>query len=293
MSTTVPSAEPIAEARRLHASAEREGIAARLLGGAAVALSTDVPLPAVLQRPYKDLDYVVRRSDARRWREFLESNGYEADAQFNALHGSQRLLHFDAVNNRQLDTFVSTFAMCHTIDLEDRLPPDSPTLAPEDILLTKLQIFEINDKDLIDSIALLLSHPVTSGGEPGISSERLAKVVGNDWGWFTTVADNLDKVAARLQTVGLEEADAQTVSARLAEVNEVMATAPKSIRWRARARIGRRLPWYDLPEEVNLSPGTDLDSATPLRGRRSAARFCRNCRCTGCGNSASSEGCMS
>jgi Uncharacterised nucleotidyltransferase len=251
VSAVVPSAEPIAEARRLHASAEEKGIVARLLGGAGVALSTDQPLPAVLQRPYKDLDYVVRRPDARRWREFLESNGYAPDAQFNALHGAQRLLHFDTANHRQVDTFVSTFAMCHTIDLADRLPPGSPTLAPEDLLLTKLQIFEVNDKDLIDSIALLLSHPVTSGREPGINGDRLAKVVGNDWGWYTTVTDNLARVAERLETVGLGEPDIRTVSSRLTQVSEVMTGAPKSLRWRARARIGRRLPWYELPEEVN------------------------------------------
>jgi len=227
------------------------GIVARLLGGAAVVLSSDRPLPTPLQRTYKDLDYVVRRSAARRWRDLLEANGYEADVQFNSLHGSQRLLHFDTVNNRQLDTFVSTFAMCHTIDLEGRLPDDSPTLAPEDIFLTKLQIFEVNDKDLIDSIALLLSHAVVSGDKPGINRERLAQVVGTDWGWFTTVSDNLAKVAARLQSVDLDHASVLAVEQRLAEVREAIATAPKSLKWRARARIGRRVPWYDLPEEID------------------------------------------
>ena len=250
MTKPVPAADPIAEARRLNALAHEERITARLLGGAAVALSTDQPLPAVLQRPYKDLDYVVRRSDSRRWRDLLETNGYEADTKFNLLHGSQRLLHFDMTNDRQLDTFVSAFSMCHTIDLEDRLPDRSPTLAPEDILLTKLQIFEINDKDLTDTIALLLSHPITSSSEPGINRERLAKVVGADWGWFTTVSDNLAKVAARLQTIGLDDAAKQTVTQRLDQLHEVMATAPKTLKWRARAKIGRRLPWYDLPEEI-------------------------------------------
>jgi hypothetical protein len=251
MTAAVPVADPIAEARRLHAGAQDEGITARLLGGVAVVLSTTMPLPDVLRRSYKDLDYVVRRSDARRWRDFLEANGYESDVQFNTLHGSQRLLHYDALNNRQVDTFVSTFAMCHTIDLEDNLPSESPTLAPEDILLTKLQIFEVNDKDLIDGIALLLSHPVASGYEPGINRERLARTVGTDWGWFTTVSDNLAKVAARLPTVGLDEASERTVTERLAQLHEVLLAAPKSLKWRARARVGRRLPWYDLPEEVN------------------------------------------
>ncbi len=251
MTRPVPAEDTIAEARRLNAGAKSRGIVGRLLGGAAVVLSTDRPLPAVLQRAYKDIDYVVRRSDARRWRDFLEANGYDADVQFNALHGSHRLLHFDTVNNRQLDTFISVFAMCHTIDLEDRLPADSPTLAPEDILLTKLQIFEVNDKDLFDSIALLLSHPVVSGGKPGINRERLAKVVGADWGWYTTVSDNLAKVAARLETIELDHATVLAIEERLAAVHETMSTAPKSLKWRARARIGRRVPWYDLPEEVD------------------------------------------
>jgi hypothetical protein len=251
VSRPAPAEDPIVEARRLNAAAESIGIVARLLGGAAVVLSTDRPLPEALQRAYKDLDYVVRRSDARRWRDLLEANGYDADVQFNSLHGSQRLLHFDMANNRQLDTFVSVFAMCHTIDLEDRLPDDSPTLAPEDILLTKLQIFEVNDKDLIDSIALLLSHPVVSGDNPGINRERLAKVLGTDWGWYTTVSDNLAKVAARLPSVDLDHAAVLVVEQRLVDIRDTMAAAPKSIKWRARARVGRRIPWYDLPEEVD------------------------------------------
>lgn len=250
MTRPVPAEDLIAEARRLNAAVKSEGISARLLGGAAVALSTDQPLPAVLQRAYKDLDYVVRKNDARRWRDFLVANGYDADVQFNALHGSQRLLHYDTANGRQLDTFVSTFAMCHTIELEDRLPENLATLAPEDILLTKLQIFEVNDKDLVDSIALLLSHRVVTGSQSGINRERLVRVVGTDWGWYTTVSDNLVKVAKRLTTVGLDQAARQLVAGRLAEVCEAMESAPKSLKWRARARIGRRVPWYDLPEEV-------------------------------------------
>lgn len=29
-----------------------------------------------------------------------------------------------------------------------------------------------------------------------------------------------------------------------------MDSAPKSLKWRARAKIGRRIPWYELPEDV-------------------------------------------
>jgi len=155
------------------------------------------------------------------------------------------------MNERQIDTFVSSFAMCHSLDLEDRLPPGSATLAPADILLTKLQIYEVNDKDLIDSIALLLSHPVisTSGG-PGIDTTRLAKVTGSDWGWHTTLTDNLTKVSQRLPTAGLTSEQNDVVAQRIEEITSALAAAPKSLKWRARAKVGRRVPWYDLPEEV-------------------------------------------
>lgn len=248
---SLPAADPLAEARRLNELARSGGVTARLLGGAAVALSTDQPMPAPLQRPYKDLDYVIPRAHSRRWRDLVESSGYQADVQFNALHGSQRLLHYDTANGRHLDTFVSSFAMCHSLDLTGRLPADSATLAPADILLTKLQIFEVNDKDLTDTIALLLFHPVSRDGAAGIDAGRLAKVVGGDWGWHTTISDNLAKVAQRLPTAGLEASATELVAGRVKQVQEILASAPKSLKWRARARVGRRLPWYELPEEVD------------------------------------------
>lgn len=251
MTTSMPDADVLTEARRLHDRAEAAGITVRLLGGAAVPLSTAAPLPAALQRAYKDLDYVVRRADAARWRDLLEASGYAGDIQFNTLHGAQRLLHVDEPHQRQLDTFVSSFSMCHQLDLEGQFPPASPTLAPADLLLTKLQIFEVNDKDLIDAIALLLSHPVSSDGQPGIDAGLLARITGSDWGWHTTISDNLAKVSQRLPTAGLSDAQAEIVARRLARVSDILATAPRSLRWRARARIGRRVPWYELPEEVD------------------------------------------
>ena len=251
MTEPAPAQDLLAEARRLHTVAEATGITARLLGGVAVAISAPAPLPTALQRPYKDLDYVVRRADAARWRDLLETNGYSADTQFNTLHGAQRLLHYDLANERQIDTFVSNFAMCHSLDLEESLPPGSATLAPADILLTKLQIYEVNDKDLIDSIALLLSHSVVStGGGPGIETTRLAEVAGADWGWHTTLTDNLAKVSQRLPTTGLTSEQIDVVAQRIEQVTDALATARKSLKWRARAKVGRRVPWYDLPEEI-------------------------------------------
>lgn len=253
-----PAAGPVAEARRLYELATAQRLSPRLVGGVAVALSSRVSIPEQLRREYKDLDFVVGRRDARAWRELLEGAGYEADTRFNALHGAQRLLHYDHANSRQLDTFVSTFAMCHVLELEERLPKDSPTLEPADILLTKLQIVQVNDKDLTDTIALLLLHPVTGGKlENGIDRSRLVAVAGADWGWHTTLSDNLLKVADRLATVGLDDAQTDVVRHRVAEIQTALDDAPKSFKWRARAAVGRRVLWYDIPDEVDAENRDD------------------------------------
>jgi len=177
-----------------HAAAQDQGITARLFGGVAVVLGTVTPLPDVLQRTYEDLDYVVRRADARRWRDFLDADGYQSDVQFNTLHGSQRLLHYDTLHNRQVDTFVSTFAMCHAIDLEDHLPTDSLTLAPEDILLTKRQIFEVNDKTsstLSPCSSVTLSRPVMSPASIATGSPRSSEPTGAGSQPFQTTSPKL------------------------------------------------------------------------------------------------------
>ncbi|OZB88490.1 MAG: hypothetical protein B7X41_07865 [Microbacterium sp. 14-71-5] len=250
--STETSASPQDEATRLFALAQARGLTVRLLGGVAVALAAGGPLPEGLQRVYKDLDYVVARKDAPTWALLLEASGYIPDVRFNSLHGSQRLLHYDTANSKQLDTFVGEFAMCHVLNLERRFPKDAITLAPVDLLLTKLQIVEVNDKDLVDTVALLLTHDV--GEQPrDLSPSSFAGVVGADWGWYTTITDNLAKVAARLASIPLTGEQRELVRRRVDALVDTAQAAPKSIKWRARSVVGRRMPWYDLPEEVDPS----------------------------------------
>ncbi len=252
--TDGPSPSPLAavldEARRLGRLADAAGVRARLLGGGGVALHSHGEIPAPLRRTYGDLDYVVGRSDGPAFRRLLESSGYEPNARFNALHGHRRLLHYDVLNERQIDTFVGDFAMCHALDLRDRLPAAGLSLAPVDLLLTKLQIVEVNDKDLTDVLVLLGDHPVDVGPE-GIDPVRLATLVGRDWGWYTTLSDNLEKLEARGRSIdGLAVDHRERLIERIIELRVVVERAPRSIAWRARAAVGRRVPWYELPEEV-------------------------------------------
>ena len=238
------------EGRRLVAALETAGVRGRLLGGAGVALHGHGGLPPILQRTYGDLDFVIRRHDNTGFRAVLEASGYRPNQRFNALHGHRRLLYYDEAHDRQVDAFVGDFAMCHALDLDARLPAAGPSIAPADLLLTKLQVVEINDKDLLDALALLVDHPVGDVGDETIERARVAAVLGRDWGWHTTVTDNLARLAARLEHVVELEAVRDRLRSSIGELVEVARSAPKSLRWRTRARVGRRVAWYELPEEV-------------------------------------------
>ena len=49
---------------------------------------------------------------------------------------------------------------------------------------------------------------------------------------------------------GPARAGRRDVLAQVKEFQAAIASAPKSLAWRARARIDERLQWYDMPEEI-------------------------------------------
>ena len=246
----VPLADVMAEAHRLLASVDARSVPARVLGGVAVGLHDHTPLPAVLRRTYADIDLIVGTGRDAELKTVLVGSGYEADRKFNALYGHKRQLFWDTTNGRQLDVFVGRFAMCHELLLDGRLSDPWGTLRPADLLLTKLQIVELNPKDVVDSLAILLTHRTGREAEGDvIGTDRLEAITAGDWGWYTTAMDTLERLDAAVATAGLSDEDTATVHERIAEARAALETAPKSLRWRARARIGRRMPWYELPEE--------------------------------------------
>jgi putative nucleotidyltransferase-like protein len=240
----------VSEATRLLEAAARERLPLRVLGGVAIAILARQSLPKPLQRTYADIDLVVKRNDGPRARTFLVALGYEPDRSFNSLHGSRRLLFYDLANSRRLDVFVGVFKMCHELDLESRLELVPLTLAPADLLLTKLQIVELNQKDLVDIVSLFHVCGVGDEARPdAIDLPRLAVVTGGDWGWYTTVSDNLARVAPAAAQLLIED-DAAVVASRVEVIRQAIERAPKSLAWKLRARVGRRLQWYELPDEV-------------------------------------------
>src|SRR6266508_3990377 len=249
----VPIAPEIrAEAERLTAAAIGANLGLRLMGGLAIwMVAPSVRLPP-FAREYGDLDFASRARDARAVTPFLLEQGYVADRMFNSIHGAQRLNFSHPEGKWTIDVVVDALRMSHVIDLHGRLEPGRPTLDLADLLLTKLQVWEINAKDLGDITCLLADRPLSSDGAgdgEAIDLARILSLTGTDWGICHTLERNLREVAtfARDQPpVGSAFDPVAQADALLAAI----AAGPKTVAWRLRARIGERVRWYERPEEV-------------------------------------------
>ena len=203
-------------------------------------------LPPALTREYQDLDFASSKKSAGELQKLLRDMGYEPNLGFNAMNGRERLLFYDDPNRRQVDVFVSSFRMCHEIPLEKRLTVDEDTVPLAELLLTKLQIIELNEKDVRDTVALLLEHEVTDD-DRGVNASHVASLCAEDWGLHRTISHNLASLRDRLDSY---DVDRDLVSSRVSLILEGIEAAPKSRSWRLRAKIGERKRWYELPEEV-------------------------------------------
>ncbi|MGH7764108.1 MAG: hypothetical protein ACREOM_06805 [Candidatus Dormibacteraceae bacterium] len=243
-----PLQDPIAESRRLVDAAGAKNVTVRLLGGVAVYLQAPAqgPLP---KRTVADIDIATRRGNRSSVAQVLAEAGYRADEMFNALHGSRRMLFYDEVNSRKLDVFVGEFSMCHLIPITDRLERDPLTVPLAELLLTKLQIVELTERDQKDIYTLAYHHPVSNGDGSGIEGDYVAEICAKDWGLWRTARATIERCKENLPGYGLEPAAASLIVERLDLLWARIEQAPKTAKWRLRSRVGDRVRWYDEPEE--------------------------------------------
>jgi hypothetical protein len=239
-----------AEAVRIVEAGATKGVKLRLLGGLAIRLRTPSTERPTFTRSYPDIDLASGTQASHQIETLIAGLGYIPDREFNMLNGTSRLLFFDPVHKRQVDIFVGQFDMCHQIPLAERLEIEPLTLPLAELLLTKLQIVQINEKDLRDICALLLDHPVGDTDGETINQRRIADLCAKDWGLWKTITLSLDKVAAYCLSLELEDPQKQQIAQRIDALRTALYDAPKSLRWKARATVGERMPWYNTPEEV-------------------------------------------
>jgi hypothetical protein len=251
MSEQTPLPQILDEARRLATAALEQDVPLRLVGGLAVRIRVDEAFHPGLSREYKDIDFVTLKGRNKVVARFLEEMGYEPHAQFNAMNGRERLLFHDIANQRQLDVFVGAFRMCHEIPITDRITLDPVTLPLAELLLTKLQIVNLNEKDRRDIVAILHHHEISDRDGDTVNAARVAQLCADDWGLWRTCKMNLERVREGTGDYDMASDERAAVQERIDRLWERIDAEPKSRSWRLRDRIGDRKRWYDEPEEVD------------------------------------------
>jgi hypothetical protein len=232
---------------------ENKRVVMRLIG--ALAFRTHCPKYGYIQdklgRKFTDFDFASYPRFVRDIRRILAELGYEEDKQVTQLFGDRRMLFHDPAFGRHADIFFNSLDFCHPVNFVGRLEAEELTLPLAELLLEKMQIVQINEKDLIDSIMLLREHPIGDVDTETINAGVISRVLANDWGFWRTCTGNLSVLHEHLgHYEALADGDREAVGSRIEELQRRVEAEPKSLRWKARARVGERLKWYRDVEEL-------------------------------------------
>ena len=114
-----------------------------------------------------------------------------------------------------------------------------------------MQIVKINEKDIKDTIVLLLEHEIGDSDGETINSKYIAKLLSKDWGFYYTVTTNLNKVRSFLDRYEVLTSEQKSnASDKIDKLLEAVEKEPKSLGWKLRAKVGPAKKWYTEVEEV-------------------------------------------
>jgi hypothetical protein len=238
--------------RRIIAAGEAQGVTLRALGGLAIHLHCPSANHRALERCYPDIDLVTPRGHAARLEGVMVGLGYVPNRVFNTLNGDRRQMFFDVPRGGQVDVFIGDFEMAHRIPLARRLHLEPLTVPLAELFLTKAQIVALNPKDVRDMLALLLDHAPGEGDAETINLGVITGLCARDWGLYTTVLMNLERLqhAILRNEVQLDAPQVALAQERICALQEAIQSVPKTLAWKLRARLGKRLRWYQEVEEV-------------------------------------------
>lgn len=250
MEATVP--DTFDESVRVVRAANERGIPLKLLGGQAVRLLC--PMFPHRARKDQDMDFACVSARKRDVIDLFEGLGFRGDSRFNTLHGDRQMYFTTADGGTSVDVIMDRLKMCHVLDFSDRIDRLPDTLDVTDLLLSKLQIVELNEKDVHDLFHLLSAFEVRQGDESGtIGLDRIGALVCGDWGWWRTVTMNLEKLARLADGTHqdlLPEARRFEPAEQAGALRAYCDDCHKTVKWKVRAKVGDRVRWYEEPEEV-------------------------------------------
>jgi hypothetical protein len=242
------------EARRLIDEAQKQDISLRVMGP--IALHFHFPqyvdlyyrLERLGDRVFTDIDFASYGKHRGKMIDFFKKQGYEIEKQALLVLGQQRHIYFGGAVP-MIDIFFDALDMNHKVDYTNRLQLHPYCVSLTDLLLQKLQIVQINEKDLKDCLLLFTAAAVDTTELNVINASYVARIMANDWGFYHTSTSNLEKVKKIAEMTPVLTPDQRdTICSRVDRVLSVIENEPKTFKWKMRAKTGTRKLWYN---EVN------------------------------------------
>jgi len=262
----IPSQVFLDEARRIVEAGKKEGLILRVMGGVGIRLRTleYADLAERLgrlgpeQQEFTDLDFTAYRKQRKQMKGFFEGLGYGKRRATLSTAASERQIYFHPQGWFFIDLFFDRLLVAnHPLDFRGRLELDFPTITPTDLLLEKLQIVNFSEKDVKDTLVLLLAHQMGEEDGAGLINARyIAGLLARDWGFWYTVTTNLRGIRDLLPEIEtLSEEERMATASRAEELVAHIEREPKSLRWKTRARIGPKMRWYEPVETMETVGG--------------------------------------
>jgi hypothetical protein len=195
-------------------------------------------------RVFTDIDYAAYGKYRNKLVPFFEAHGYELEKRAAMLSGGTRMIFFGA-KIPMIDVFFDKLDYNHPIDYRGRLEIHPLCVSLADLMLQKLQIVQINDKDLKDAMLLFLAAPVSDTDKNAINAKYVAKLFSDDWGFYYTATINLKRIKEAMAGVrALTDDHRDIIAEKVDYFLKFIEDTPKSGKWKSRAKAGTGKPWY-------------------------------------------------
>ncbi len=240
----------LAEARKVLQEAKEKDVILRLVGG--LAIQAHCTKMAFCERSHVDIDLAGLSKQSAKIASVIEGFGYVENTSMTMATGGKRLVFEKPKSKDHIDVFLDNLDFEHRIKLKDRLEIEDSTLSLSDLLLSKLSISRLNEKDIRDIITILKDLPFGNQDLPGIvNADYITRLCSEDWGLYHDVLDSIAECLGALGSYELNSADDERVLQALRALRTSLVGSKKTRRWRMRALVGERAPWRKTVEEQN------------------------------------------
>lgn len=233
--------------RQIASEADKSKMPLPVMSALAVWLSCPAARAFLTAPPKKQLDFAAHAAQRESVCRVFERAGYRTSQSAEEFFASPRLFFANFARGVSAEIYLDKFAQYHQLDLAPFLAQGNTVLPETALVLLRLQLVEMTETALRELSALLFTHATSAQPAAGkIDLAFIARLAGDDWGWYRTLTLNLQRVMAfAVKTITSD--DQVIIVERAEQIRQALERAPKSWRWQARARVGDNVRWYDVP----------------------------------------------